>query len=80
MFSRHLEKRVVTILEKVATILDFHMLTYMDLKNGSKHFGANYQASAAIINYLDKYTFMTLKPKIDNNIPPYLFLSSYERT
>jgi len=35
-------------------IWDFQIFTFLDLKNASKHFSANYHASAAIIGYLHK--------------------------
>ena len=36
---------LAAILEKVATILDFEMFTYLDLTNDSTYFCANYHAS-----------------------------------
>jgi len=44
--------KLAAILVKVAAILDFQMFSYLDL---TKHFCANYHASAAIINYLNIY-------------------------
>ena len=38
----------------MAAISYFRMFSYLGLKNASKHFCANYHASAAIIGYLDK--------------------------
>jgi len=49
--------KLAAILEKIAAILDFQMFTYLDLTNASNYFVcASYQASAAFINWLDKYT------------------------
>ena len=46
--------KMVAILEKVATIFDFHMFIYLDLTNASNYFCVNYHVSLHLETTCDK--------------------------